>query len=785
MLYYEKFCFSQGPEQLASDHVKHLYVETRLITAHKEWPPDQPQHFTSLALIHYKNGYTHREVTDISEKICDCTVDDVMNMFPTSSHNILSKQSQDQVKTSKDVKEIFAPGKDDQEPRSILIEGSPGIGKTVLSKQIAFQWAKGLLLMNKILLFLVFLRDPLVQKIASLKDLVKYYYQFDESSENVASSCAEYLLHSDGKHVTFVFDGYDEYPEMLQQKSFISGILQRRILPCCQLVVTSRPHASTYLRANCNRFIEILGFTKEDQRNYMISSLKGEQDADELIEYLDFHPTISSLCFVPFNLTVLLWLYKKNVTLPSGSTKLYNCFICHTIRHHLAKYEIHLPDNFDLNNLEEPYRQVIVQLSILSYKALNEKKSTFTLDEVTSACPQINKIPPALMINGFGLLQAARCFGLKMNTTLNFVHFTVQEFLAAYYISCLPHYQQFCVIQEKFMSDSYANTFAMYAGMTKGENPAFIQYLGGGNNKLIAYMYGIFAMCRVYRFTSFRIYEPCFDTYPGSPFKISFWLRLFKCFNEADDNMSCCKIIYSISFLFSGNVIVSETLLPSDVECLGLFLCRGQKWKGLYFHHSFNNAHFRIFHQSLTNEANPPCIHTIYFGSNLNSQLTTQYSSHLITEIARSCRTKVLEVFGPLLLLEDVVSLKSQLTKLIFYTKRTQTAIPICLNDDKILKVLDCYENLSNKDPTEAFMEALELNNVKECSSAYLIWMKLCCKVKLAMLNGNVYLKRAKLTTLLGIVYCLFLLVICLNDAHIYPFHDEFHNWCNSGTITM
>ena len=302
---------------------------------------------------------------------------------------------------------------------------------------------------------------------------MKYYYQFDENSDNVASSCAEYLLHSKGKNVTFVFDGYDEYPEILQQKGFISDILQRKILSCCHLVVTSRAHASTYLRENCDRFIEILGFTKEDQRNYMISSLKEEQDADELTEYLDFHPTISSLCFVPFNLTVLLWLYKKDVTLPSGSTKLYNCFICHTIRHHLAKYEIHLPDNFDLNNLEEPYRQVIVQLSVLSYKALNENKSTFTLDEVTSACSQVDKIPPALMTNGFGLLQAVRCFGLKMNTTLNFVHFTVQEFLAAYYISCLPHYRQFCVIQEKFMSDSYANTFAMYAGMTKGENPAF------------------------------------------------------------------------------------------------------------------------------------------------------------------------------------------------------------------------------------------------------------------------------------------------------------------------
>ena len=156
MLCYEKFCFPQGPEQLASDHVKHLYVETRFITAQEEWPPGQPKHFTNLALIHYKNGYSEREVVTILGGVRDCTVDDIMNMFHTDSQNTSSEQPQEQVKTSKDMKEIFAPGKDGQEPCSILIEGSPGIGKTVLSKEIAYQWAKGLLLMDKILLFLIF-----------------------------------------------------------------------------------------------------------------------------------------------------------------------------------------------------------------------------------------------------------------------------------------------------------------------------------------------------------------------------------------------------------------------------------------------------------------------------------------------------------------------------------------------------------------------------------------------------------------------------------------------------
>ena len=439
-----KFLEPANVWELHSDHLKRHYVCTRFITEQEEWPPDQPKHFTSLALIHYKDGYTEREVIATHS-----AVDDIMSS--TRSRNASSEQSEEQDKRSIDINEIFAPSEDGQEPCTILIEGAPGIGKTVLSKEIAFRWANGLLLVDKILLYLIFLRDPLVQKVTSLKDLVKYYYRFDESSDRIASSCADYLLHSGGEHVTFVFDGYDEYPESLQQSGFMSDILQRKILPCCHLVVTSRSHASARLRVNFDRFIEILGFAREHRHDYIISSLKNK-DVVELNEYLDDHPTISSLCFIPFYMTVLLWLYKQEITLPDSSAELYSYFICHTIRHHLAKSKIFLSDNFvNLDSLEEPYRQLVHQLSFLSYKALGEDQLIFTLDQIKADCPQIDEIPGAS--NGFGLLQAIRHFGFINSTTLYFVHVSVQEFLAAYHITCLSHYEEFCIFKEKFMSD--------------------------------------------------------------------------------------------------------------------------------------------------------------------------------------------------------------------------------------------------------------------------------------------------------------------------------------------
>ena len=132
-----------------SDYLKQHYRCTRFTSDQEEWPPNQPKYFTSLALIHYKSGRTEREVITFTKSIQNTHVDDTV--FSTCSQNTLLEQSQDQFEVTKDIKKMFAPDKDDDVPRSVLIEGAPRIGKTVLSKEIALQWAKGQLL-NKIIL---------------------------------------------------------------------------------------------------------------------------------------------------------------------------------------------------------------------------------------------------------------------------------------------------------------------------------------------------------------------------------------------------------------------------------------------------------------------------------------------------------------------------------------------------------------------------------------------------------------------------------------------------------
>ena len=108
--------------------------------------------------------------------------------------------------------------------------------------------------------------------------------------------------------------------------------------------------------------------------------------------------------------------------------------------------------------------------------ALNNNKLVFTFDEIKVACPDIATIPGA--INGFGLLQAVQhidIYGEKM--TFNFLHFTIQEFLAAHHVASLSPSQELKILKEKFWSDIHSNMFATYISLTKGQQPSFKQFI--------------------------------------------------------------------------------------------------------------------------------------------------------------------------------------------------------------------------------------------------------------------------------------------------------------------
>ena len=143
----------------------------------------------------------------------------------------------------------------------MLIEGAPR--KTILSKEIANLWANGGLFKDD-LFFILCLRDSSIQKVTSFSDLAKYiiYSHAHSQASSKVDIFTKYFEQSQGKDITILLDGFDEFAKELRDESFIASIIYRNILPFCNLIITSRQTASASLHKRADRRVDILGFTQ-------------------------------------------------------------------------------------------------------------------------------------------------------------------------------------------------------------------------------------------------------------------------------------------------------------------------------------------------------------------------------------------------------------------------------------------------------------------------------------------------------------------------------------------
>ena len=319
----------------------------------------------------------------------------------------------------------------------------------------------------------------------------------------------------------------------------------------------------------------------------------------------------------------MVYLYKQGIPLPKNSVELYIYFIFLTVYHHLTYHGLHPRISVNelikvpkLTDLPEPCNKVILGLSRLSLEALNDNKLVFTLDEIKSVCPDITDIPGA--INGFGLLQAIEHFGLiGTTTTFNFLHLSIQEYLAAHHLSNLPDDEELKIIQDKFWSQSHLNMFTMYLALTQGQRPPFKQFLcdGSKQNVISNKFLGDHLQC----------------------------LWLYSCFYEAGDSGICKAIEQSTTFT-SRKINLSSTcttLTTSDVEHVAVFITSSfhKEWAELCLSNCYIQDHgLHMLHRGLLH------CDVIINKLQLSNNGLTKQSSSLISDITMQYKVRKLVI---------------------------------------------------------------------------------------------------------------------------------------------
>ena len=625
--------------------LKVISIKNRYKAEDDNWPLTSPNLFTSVALIHHKGRQTEREVLAVATLQNKGDIDlHKINSDDVSQHVQYFKQS----KCTKSISDIFAKVEGtNKSPSVILIEGVPGIGKTALSKEIVFQWANGELLPNITLMFLVYLRDTESHKITSLESFVNYV-----TYSQVANHILKYITDNEGKNIMIVFDGYDELSEELRKNSFLLKMMTQKLIeiPFCNVVITSRPNASAYLHNKVELRVEILGFTNEDRKAYIDDALKHDNNKiEKVMKYLNNNPAINAYCYIPLNMTILLSFFQNDdytdvIELPNTQTGINEKFICTTISRYIRKLK-ELKLNFSTFSEVQtacdhheigtpcvghkkgmPCGRILKEISNLAFKALEKDKTVFTTVELQESCPCLESQSQSENWNGLGLLKPTQLFTVEnnlRNVSFNFLHFTVQEILAAYHITLMSEPDQLKCMRETFWENRYYNTWIMYVGLTKNQLPITFKHFLSGNWFLLHTRFLNWWNNGTYC----RIKRPIIDD------KIK-CLHLFQCFSEAENNDLCQ---YVGQLLQENEIDLSgQTLSAVNILTISLFLTRSttKHWNILNLSECFigDDGIEQLHNSFISNNRSKVCIDTLNLSHNNLTQSSVNFIAGLILE---------------------------------------------------------------------------------------------------------------------------------------------------------
>ena len=520
----------------------------------EEWPPNQPSTVVNLALIHYKSTRIQQELNENCKR-CKEGASYVYKLMGLNSN------------VTTDIRKLFTPDTATISLKRILIEGAPGIGKTVLAKEIAYKWANGEILNEYKLMFLLYLRDPRLHSVTSINELLELF-----TFENTPD-LQKYVKKSGGANVAFVFDGFDEYPVVLQKDSFVTNLIKGesdgRMFHKSVVVVTSRPTATLFLHSIVDRRIEILGFPREERDRYISFSLSDSPDKKrDLKKYLKQHPMIDNLCYIPLYLAILVYLSQQD-SLPEALTEMNESFIINTIYRYLERNKLSPPGIVKkLNDFPADIVEFIYKLARLAFKGLQDNQLVFTINEIKEICPEVDTIPGA--INGYGLLQAVQHYpkrGAGRTTSVNFLHFTMQEYLAALHVSTLSNQEQSSLMKWTFWDGQFNFMWMMYVGIVGVKSKTFASFIGSDSSGtenmqgvLHNHRHGISDIVNMYNDK-----RKC--------------LHLFQCYMEAKSD----KIPKIVSSIFTnGKITLTKMiLLPHHISSLIFFMSVSsvKQWK--------------------------------------------------------------------------------------------------------------------------------------------------------------------------------------------------------------
>ena len=244
-----------------------------------------------------------------------------------------------------------------------------------------------------------------------------------------------------------------------------------------------------------------------------------------LLERIEENPEVAGSCYLPLNATILVHLFKSDRnTLPTTLYGIFSSLVLNCIKRHLKLHTQYKDVSIEsLDQLPEFAKKPFSVLCRLAYDGVMEDKIIFT------------SLPAD--VNTLSLLQGVESFiGREKAVSHNFIHLSIQELLAAYYIATqLPASEQVSKFNKLFDKSRFSAVFQFYAAITKLTTPGIKD-----------------VVIRIARSN-----------------KESLLIPLLHCLYEAQGLSLCESVAQQLQYRLD---LSGTTLTPSDCLCIGYFL---------------------------------------------------------------------------------------------------------------------------------------------------------------------------------------------------------------------
>ena len=432
---------SQPPLSAVDSYHSHLRaVYTRSEIPDSKWPPSPGKKYINLAVMP-KESTTHQEADKSTIATLRGDVDLILKgKSPIQLEDIFTVEAGEPLKCT-------------------LVEGAPGMGKSTLAWHVCQQWGKGEFFQQFSIVQLLQLRDARVQAATCVEDIFPHY------DKKLQSEVVQEISKSHGEGTLIILDGLDELPgQLLSQSSIFTGLLSGEILPRATIMITSRHSATDKLWKNwkqqISRHIEIIGFTENNIAEY-VNSVLPPQELPQFQNYLSIHPHIERMMYVPLHCAIVTIVYsecqKSRKPPPRTLTGLYTCLAQTILIRYLNDHPDYKGEEYCLDcfsNLPPPVYEDFKKLCKVAFDGIEERKLI------------ICDLPQGFNHLGFmAAVPELTLYRQSPNYSHNFLHLSVQEFLAAYHVSLMTIPEQ-----EQLLQISTRTITSFEAGLVNFKN---------------------------------------------------------------------------------------------------------------------------------------------------------------------------------------------------------------------------------------------------------------------------------------------------------------------------